>query len=98
MIRRAYEAGWGFVVTKTFVLDKDAIVNVSPRIVRGTTSGHMYGPGQGMYIHLVLYTVRSCTAVMYAASAQRRSKKRILTAVAGILDTLCAPERLKLLA
>lgn len=47
MIRRAYEAGWGFVVTKTFVLDKDAIVNVSPRIVRGTTSGHLYGPGQG---------------------------------------------------
>jgi dihydropyrimidine dehydrogenase (NADP+) len=39
MIRRAFEAGWGFAVTKTFSLDKDLVTNVSPRIVRGTTSG-----------------------------------------------------------
>ena len=28
--------GWGFAVTKTFVLDKDEIVNVAPRIFKAT--------------------------------------------------------------
>jgi dihydropyrimidine dehydrogenase (NADP+) len=37
MIRRAFEMGWGFAVTKTFVLDKDEIVNVAPRIFKGTS-------------------------------------------------------------
>jgi len=36
MIRRAFELGWGFAVTKTFVLDKDAITNVAPRIFKAT--------------------------------------------------------------
>jgi len=36
MLRRAFELGWGFAVTKTFVLDKDEIVNVAPRIFKGT--------------------------------------------------------------
>jgi dihydropyrimidine dehydrogenase (NADP+) len=40
MVRRAFEAGWGFAVTKTFSLDKDIVTNVAPRIVRGTTSGN----------------------------------------------------------
>lgn len=35
MIRRAFEEGWGFAVTKTFSLYKDLVTNVSPRIVRG---------------------------------------------------------------
>jgi dihydropyrimidine dehydrogenase (NADP+) len=34
MIRRAFELGWGFAVTKTFALDKDAVTNVSPRIYK----------------------------------------------------------------
>uniref|UniRef100_A0A0K0DYG4 Dihydropyrimidine dehydrogenase [NADP(+)] n=1 Tax=Strongyloides stercoralis TaxID=6248 RepID=A0A0K0DYG4_STRER len=54
MIRRAFEQGWGFVLTKTFGLDKDLVTNVSPRIVRGTTSGHIYGPGQGSFINIEL--------------------------------------------
>lgn len=28
MIRRAFELGWGFAVTKTYALEKDAVVNV----------------------------------------------------------------------
>ena len=38
MIKRAFELGWGFAVVKTFVLDKDEIVNVSPRIYKGTVT------------------------------------------------------------
>ena len=54
MIRRAFEAGWGFAVTKTYSLDHDIVTNVSPRIVRGTTSGHVYGPGQGSFLNIEL--------------------------------------------
>ncbi|XP_034489970.1 dihydropyrimidine dehydrogenase [NADP(+)] [Drosophila innubila] len=54
MIRRAFEQGWGFVVTKTFGLDKDMVTNVSPRIVRGTTSGYKYGPQQGCFLNIEL--------------------------------------------
>lgn len=70
MIRRAFEQGWGFVVTKTFCLDKvqfiqknfqfyvsyfkDTVTNVSPRIVRGTTSGYNFGPQQGAFLNIEL--------------------------------------------
>jgi dihydropyrimidine dehydrogenase (NADP+) len=54
MIRRAFEAGWGFAVTKTFALDKDTVTNVSPRIVRGTTSGPHFGPGQSSFLNIEL--------------------------------------------
>jgi dihydropyrimidine dehydrogenase (NADP+) len=67
MIRRAFEAGWGFAVTKTFSLDKDLVTNVSPRIVRGTTSGHHFGPGQGAYLNIELISEKTaaywCKAV-----------------------------------
>ncbi|CAH1968195.1 unnamed protein product [Acanthoscelides obtectus] len=54
MIRRAFEQGWAFVVTKTFCLDKDKVTNVSPRIIRGTTSGYTYGPQQGSFLNIEL--------------------------------------------
>ena len=38
MIRRAFEQGWGFAVCKTFVLEKDEITNISPRIYKATVS------------------------------------------------------------
>jgi dihydropyrimidine dehydrogenase (NADP+) len=60
MIRRAFEAGWSFAVTKTYALDKDIITNVSPRIVRGTTSGHIYGPGQGAFLNIELISEKTC--------------------------------------
>ena len=90
MIRRGFEAGWGFAVTKTYSLDKvqcdyndsvlkafcqtlgslslhchclnslqDAITNVSPRIVRGTTSGPLYGPGQGAFLNIELISEKT---------------------------------------
>lgn len=54
MIRRAFEQGWGFAVTKTFSLEKDLVTNVSPRIVRGVTSGHNFGPNQGSFLNIEL--------------------------------------------
>ncbi|CAG2100610.1 unnamed protein product [Medioppia subpectinata] len=60
MIRRAFESGWAFALTKTFGLDKDLVTNVSPRIVRGTTSGHMYGPGMGSFLNIELISEKTC--------------------------------------
>ncbi|KAL7298762.1 hypothetical protein TKK_0008508 [Trichogramma kaykai] len=54
MIRRSFEAGWGFAVTKTFCLDKDMVTNVSPRIVKGTSDGYHYGPGQTSFLNIEL--------------------------------------------
>ncbi|XP_013413199.1 dihydropyrimidine dehydrogenase [NADP(+)]-like [Lingula anatina] len=59
MIRRAFEQGWGFALTKTYALDKDIVTNVSPRIVRGTTSGHIYGPGQGAFLNIELISEKT---------------------------------------
>ncbi|XP_012269514.2 dihydropyrimidine dehydrogenase [NADP(+)] [Athalia rosae] len=59
MIRRSFEAGWSFAVTKTFALDKDMVTNVSPRIVRGTTSGPNYGPQQGSFLNIELISEKS---------------------------------------
>ncbi|KAL9951246.1 hypothetical protein ACROYT_G043872 [Oculina patagonica] len=59
MIRRGFQAGWGFAVTKTFSLDKDIVTNVSPRIVRGTTSGHLFGPGQGAFLNIELISEKT---------------------------------------
>lgn len=54
MIRRGFESGWGFALTKTFGLDHDLVTNVSPRIVKGTTSGPNYGPGQSSFLNIEL--------------------------------------------
>uniref|UniRef100_A0A0N4X0L0 dihydropyrimidine dehydrogenase (NADP(+)) n=1 Tax=Haemonchus placei TaxID=6290 RepID=A0A0N4X0L0_HAEPC len=59
MCRRAFEQGWGFVVTKTFGLDKDLVTNVSPRIVKGSTSGPIYGPNQGSFLNIELISEKS---------------------------------------
>ncbi|XP_014244997.1 dihydropyrimidine dehydrogenase [NADP(+)] [Cimex lectularius] len=59
MIRRAFEAGWGFAVTKTFSLEKDLVTNVSPRIVRGT-SGNEFGPGQNSFLNIELISEKTC--------------------------------------
>lgn len=38
---------------------QDLVTNVSPRIVRGTTSGHMYGPGQGSFLNIELISEKT---------------------------------------
>jgi len=59
MIRRSFEQGWGFAVTKTYGLEKDLICNVSPRITRGTTFGPHYGPNLGGFINIELISEKT---------------------------------------
>ncbi|XP_073347466.1 dihydropyrimidine dehydrogenase [NADP(+)] [Pagrus major] len=72
MIRRAFEQGWGFALTKTFGLNKDLVTNVSPRIVRGTTSGYVYGPGQGSFLNIELISEK--TAAYWCQSVAELKK------------------------
>lgn len=60
MIRRAFEAGWAFALTKTFSLDKNLVTNVSPRIVRGTTFGSNYGPNLHSFLNIELISEKTC--------------------------------------
>jgi len=45
---------------------------VSPRIVRGTTSGHMFGPGQGAYLNIELISEK--TAAYWCQSVNELKK------------------------
>ena len=38
---------------------QDIVTNVSPRIVRGTTSGHTFGPGQGSFLNIELISEKT---------------------------------------
>lgn len=59
MIRRAFQAGWAFALTKTFSLDKELVTNVSPRIVRGSTSGNHYGPHVNSFLNIELISEKT---------------------------------------
>ncbi|XP_068605222.1 dihydropyrimidine dehydrogenase [NADP(+)] [Brachionichthys hirsutus] len=72
MMRRAFEQGWGFALTKTFSLDKDLVTNVSPRIVRGTTSGNLFGPAQGSFLNIELISEK--TAAYWCQSVTELKK------------------------
>ena len=51
---------------------QDIVTNVSPRIVRGTTSGHIYGPGQGSFLNIELISEKS--AAYWCASITELKK------------------------
>ncbi|CAJ0605751.1 unnamed protein product [Cylicocyclus nassatus] len=83
MCRRAFEAGWGFVVTKSFVTDKDLVTNVSPRIVRGSTSGPRYGPNQGSFMNIELISEKSTAYWIQCIKELKRDfpSKRVIASI-----------------
>ena len=40
-------------------VDRDLITNVSPRIVRGSTNGPLYGPNQSSFMNIELITEKT---------------------------------------
>lgn len=38
---------------------QDIVTNVSPRIIRGITSGPLYGPGQGSFLNIELISEKT---------------------------------------
>jgi len=47
------------IPTNTSFCWQDLVTNVSPRIVRGTTSGHLFGPGQGSFLNIELISEKT---------------------------------------
>ncbi|VDK24858.1 unnamed protein product [Taenia asiatica] len=88
MIRRAFEAGWGFAVTKTFGLDKDLVTNVSPRIVRGPTGGHLYGPDQSGFCNIELISEKTAAYWIQSIKELKRDfpEKRVIASIMAKFD------------
>ncbi|XP_048482969.1 dihydropyrimidine dehydrogenase [NADP(+)] isoform X3 [Plutella xylostella] len=84
MVRRAFQQGWGFVVTKTFGLDKDLVTNVSPRIVHGITSGENYGPAQGSFLNIELISEK-CEAYWCRSIAELKRDFPTKVVIASIM-------------
>ncbi|XP_035790818.1 dihydropyrimidine dehydrogenase [NADP(+)]-like [Anopheles albimanus] len=91
MIRRAFEQGWGFAVTKTFALDKDVVTNVSPRIVRGVTAGHNYGPQQGAFLNIELISEK-CPDYWLAGIRELKRDFPTKVLIASIMCTYSEPD------
>lgn len=51
---------------------QDIVTNVSPRIVRGTTSGHLYGPGQGSFLNIELISEKTCAYWLQSVTELKR--------------------------
>uniref|UniRef100_A0A4W5REM9 Dihydropyrimidine dehydrogenase b n=1 Tax=Hucho hucho TaxID=62062 RepID=A0A4W5REM9_9TELE len=79
-----YSLGWGFALTKTFGLDKALVTNVSPCIVRGTTSGHVFGPGQGSFLNIELISEKTAA---YWCQGDKELKADFPKNVSSLLST-----------
>ena len=51
------------------------ITNVSPRIVRGTTYGQIYGPGQGAFLNIELISEKTAAYWCQAINELKRDFK-----------------------
>lgn len=52
---------------------QDLVTNVSPRIVRGTTSGNVYGPGQGSFLNIELISEKTAAYWCQSVTELKRS-------------------------
>jgi len=68
------------------IMLQDLVTNVSPRIVRGTTSGHQYGPQQGSFLNIELISEKRS---VYWCRSIRELKKdfpdRVMIGLFGVL-------------
>jgi len=69
MIKRAFDVGWGFAVVKTFVLDKDTVSNVSPRIFKSTSDGMKLDAG---YANIELVSEKSAAYWIEGAKQMKK--------------------------
>jgi dihydropyrimidine dehydrogenase (NADP+) len=51
---------------------QDIVTNVSPRIIRGTTSGHMYGPGQSSFLNIELISEKTAAYWLQSVSELKK--------------------------
>ena len=59
-------------------IPKNIVANVAPRIVWGTTSGHIYGPGQGSFLNIELISEKTAKYIQEGdAEVDETQAKRI---------------------
>jgi dihydropyrimidine dehydrogenase (NADP+) len=59
-------------------IPKNIVTNVAPRIVWGTTSGHIYGPGQGSFLNIELISEKTAKYIQEGdAEVDETQAKRI---------------------
>ncbi|XP_050426621.1 dihydropyrimidine dehydrogenase [NADP(+)] [Adelges cooleyi] len=89
MIRRAFEAGWGFAVTKTFSLEKDIVTNVSPRIISSSSMSNSsggFGPEQNAFLNIELISEKTTDYWLQSIRELKRDfPKKIL-----VVSIMCA--------
>ena len=59
-------------------IPKNIVTNVASRIVWGTTSGHIYGPGQGSFLNIELISEKTAKYIQEGdAEVDETQAKRI---------------------
>ncbi len=59
-------------------IPKNIVTNVAPSIVWGTTSGHIYGPGQGSFLTIELISEKTAKYIQEGdAEVDETQAKRI---------------------
>jgi dihydropyrimidine dehydrogenase (NADP+) len=83
MIRRAFEAGWAFAVTKTYTLEKDIVTNISPRIIRGETFGPHYGPNLASFLNIEVVSEKTTAYWLETIRALKKEypDKRVIASI-----------------
>lgn len=62
-----------FIYLSVNLFLQDLVTNVSPRIVRGTTSGNVYGPGQGSFLNIELISEKTAAYWCQSVAELKRS-------------------------
>ena len=60
-------------------IPKDIVTNVAPRIVWGTTSGHIYGPGQGSFLNIELISEKTAKYIQEGDAEEDETQAQRIT-------------------
>jgi hypothetical protein len=60
-------------------IPKNIVTNVAPRIVWGTTSGHIYGPGQGSFLNIELISEKTAKDIQEGDAEEDETQAKRIT-------------------
>ena len=60
-------------------IPKNIVTNVAPRSVWGTTSGHIYGPGQGSFLNIELISEKTAKYIQEGDAEEDETQAQRIT-------------------
>ncbi len=60
-------------------IPKNIVTNVALRIVWGTTSGHIYGPGQGSFLNIELISEKTAKYIQEGDAEEDKTQAKRIT-------------------